>query len=85
MQNNSNNFEQYVKQEQEKDKSVRIIRKEDMQVVNDTKCEHKSLHLDTSDDLFDFMVCNNPNCGKSWAAPKGGWNNKIIKGEKYGR
>ena len=41
MQNNSNNFEQYVKQEQEKDKSVRIIRKEDMQVVNDTKCEHK--------------------------------------------
>lgn len=85
MQENSKNFNNYVEQERSKDSSVRIIRKEDLQLKNDTKCKHASLRLETDDDMFDFLVCNNPNCGMSWPTVKGGWNKIISKGEKNGR
>lgn len=87
MQNNSTdsaNFQQYVRNEQSKDPTVQIVRKEDLQPVNDTKCKHESLRLDESVTDFDCMTCNNPDCGKSWLFPLGTWRNKLNKGEKDG-
>lgn len=88
MQNNSNSmndFRQYVRSEQAKDPSVQIVRKEDLQPVNDMKCKHESLHLDESVTDFDCMTCNNPDCGKSWLFPLGTWRNKLNKGGNDGR
>lgn len=88
MQNNSNNtndFQQYVRGEQAKDPTVQIVRKEDLQPVNDIKCKHTSLRLDESVTDFDCMTCNNPDCGKSWLFPLGTWRNKLKKGENDGR
>ena len=88
MQNNSNStndFRQYVRSEQAKDPSVQIVRKEDLQPVNDMKCKHESLHLDESVTDFDCMNCNNPDCGKSWLFPLGTWRNKLNKGGNDGR
>jgi len=80
------NFSEYVRSEQEKDPTVRIIKQEDMVQLNDTSCKHDYVHAEEHDDDFSFLVCDNNKCGVSWMHTKEEVDKLLKKkGLDYGR
>lgn len=81
LENLQNSNEEWLKQAQEKDPTLRVVKRQDLVPLNDMTCNHDDVAIDYSEADFDCLKCQNPHCGEMWLYPKGTLT-KELKGEK---